>query len=404
LMCVLAVDYANNVQSLDSAYSTIIHFQAPSSSGGGPTFIAGDGTDNNPYQIWTVDDLELARTTGDYSYKLMADIDLTGITFLPLFESGYSKTFDGNNHTISHWSYGDNTKVNGGFFTKLNNGAILKNLTISNSTITAAQIVGMLVGYNNGGNISNCHIINGEINAPTTGYSTGDNVGGMIGVSYGGTITRSSVSASVIARYVVGGLVGSAYGTIITESFTAGTIDAYDSYVGGLVGWYSNYKSSYIANSFAKVNLNSHYSGGCHGGFIGYLDKESSETVIKNSYASSTIISSGGGFAGCMANWSNYSGYSIENSFSSSTSVSSSSGFANNLNNGVLLLNVYFDITASGQSQCYPGDSGGICVGVENNSSYFTQDATMYSPTLYWDFGSIWNTDNITLPTLKNNP
>lgn len=117
LMCILAVDYAGNTQSVDSAYNTVFHFEAPTSSGGGGPFSAGDGSDANPYEIWSAADLEQIRTTGDYSYKLMADIDLTGVTFTPLFDTnGFSKTFDGNNHTISHWVFNDTTKSTAGFF------------------------------------------------------------------------------------------------------------------------------------------------------------------------------------------------------------------------------------------------------------------------------------------------
>lgn len=93
---------------------------------------------------------------------------------------------------------------------------------MSDSSITAKSSLGLLVGNNDGGNISNCHIVTGEINAPTAG-DNGDNVGGMVGISTGGSISRSSVSANITARYVVGGLVGSANGTIITESHTGET-------------------------------------------------------------------------------------------------------------------------------------------------------------------------------------
>ena len=404
LMCILAVDYAGNTQSVYSAYNTVFHFEAPTSSGGGGPFSAGDGSDANPYEIWTAADLEQIRTTGDYSYKLMADIDLTGVTFSPLFETnGFSKTFDGNNHTISHWVFNDTTKSTAGFFSKLNSGANIKNLTLSDSSITAKSSLGLLVGNNDGGNISNCHIVTGEINAPTAG-DNGDNVGGMVGISTGGSISRSSVSANITARYVVGGLVGSANGTIITESHTGGNVQAYNSYVGGLVGWFSNSNSSYIANSFSGSNVDSHSQGGCHGGFIGYLNKQSSTTTISNSYSSANMLSFGGGFAGCVVNYSNYAGYAIANSFSVGQVQSSNSGFANSVDSNILFSNVYFDMTSSGQFTCYPSDPGGSCNGIYGNSNYFLFDLTNHAPTLYWDFGSIWQTDNSSLPTLRNNP
>lgn len=81
------------------------------------------------------------------------------------------------------------------------------------------------------------------------------------------------------------------------------------------MGWFSNSNSSYIANSFSGSNVDSHSQGGCHGGFIGYLNKQSSTTTISNSYSSANMISSGGGFAGCVVNYSNSTGYAVENSF-----------------------------------------------------------------------------------------
>ncbi|MFA5252170.1 MAG: hypothetical protein WC454_06265 [Phycisphaerae bacterium] len=74
---------------------------------------AGSGTSTDPYQIWNAADLNaIGADTAYYSssFRLMADIDLAGITYtdavIPYSDTIFTGVFDGDTHIIqSHNQY-----------------------------------------------------------------------------------------------------------------------------------------------------------------------------------------------------------------------------------------------------------------------------------------------------------
>ena len=72
-------------------------------------FTHGTGTEADPYQVWTAEDLDGVRDYLDAHFIQMADIDLSGYenwepigTYIYGQNLHFNGTYDGNGHTISN--------------------------------------------------------------------------------------------------------------------------------------------------------------------------------------------------------------------------------------------------------------------------------------------------------------
>jgi len=208
-------------------------------------FLIGAGTENEPYLIYTADDLNLVGLFPcdlDKHFKVMADIDMSGFDGKegrPAFniiasdsdtvKSGFQGTpftgvFDGNGHTISHLTIVGDGHV--GLFGRLESGAEVKDLGVVNvNIIGAGTYVGGLVGTNYG-SVTQCY---------TTGTVSGSShVGGMVGQN-GGVIKNSYSLTSANGDNYVGGLAGRSYGRI-TNCYSTGIVVGNDHF-GGLLAY-----------------------------------------------------------------------------------------------------------------------------------------------------------------------
>ena len=141
--------------------------------------LSGSGTETDPYQVSTAEDLALLScytSVLDKYFVVTSDIDASGIEICPIGDLGpFSGVFDGNRHviehlTITHW---ENDYV--GLFGVVHNGMISK-LGVHAADITGNDYVGGLVGCNLGGQIHSCYVT-GKVNGQSyvgglTGYST----------------------------------------------------------------------------------------------------------------------------------------------------------------------------------------------------------------------------------------
>ncbi|MBN2183449.1 MAG: hypothetical protein JW715_16175 [Sedimentisphaerales bacterium] len=173
----------------------------------------GTGESDNPYLIYNAKELNsIGAEPNDWDkhFMLMADIDMSGYTEKDFNVIGYcadldspdnvpfTGTFYGNCHII------ENLTVEGknylGMFSQLGSGAEVRDLGLIDIKISGSgDYIGGLVGYNDGGSISNCY---------TTGAVSGkDFVGGLTGWN-SGQITNCYSTSRVIGNVVVGGLVG----------------------------------------------------------------------------------------------------------------------------------------------------------------------------------------------------
>jgi hypothetical protein len=257
----------------------------------------GDGVPNNPYLIYTADELNAIRLfpcVWDKHFKLMANIDLsqyTGTDFNIIVR--FSGTFDGNGHTISNFNYistdtsyiglfGDvsghiknlglidpnldtEEERNVGLLAGLLDNGAITNCYVEGGSVSGHVFIGGLVGRNNYGTISKCY---------STGRVSGNTcVGGLVGRNNYGIITKcySTASVSSVSEDAIGGLVGhNRFGTI-TNCYATGSVSGDDG-IGGLVG--SNWKAT-ITNCYSIGSVSGDEDVGA---LVGY-DREGSYTM-----------------------------------------------------------------------------------------------------------------------------
>ena len=211
----------------------------------------GTGTEDNPYQISSADDLEefRDRVNGENGKTrnssacaiLKNDIVLNNdvlnsdgslneekaSTFeewtpIGTASNPYTGTFDGTGRTISG-IYINTSEDYQGLFGYIGIGGTVKDLGIEKSRIKGGNNVGGIAGYSIG-SIEDCY--------NTGSVSGGNNVGGIAGYS-SGTIEDCYNTGSVSGGSNVGGIAGTAYSA--KDCHNEGTVSGSDC-VGGILG------------------------------------------------------------------------------------------------------------------------------------------------------------------------
>lgn len=264
-------------------------------------FAAGDGTQDDPFQIETAAQLaHFAKTVNEgeaYLYKyivLTADIDLANKEWTPIgnHSNPFKGNFNGDNHTVTGMQIsGELDRV--GLFgecTKHNVNSAIKNITVKDSVICGINFVGAIVGYAEEINIENCRSIGNTINGKT-------DVGGICGKIGGysvGKVSQCYNSSKVTGRGRVGGIAG--MGGIAENCLNTGEImiinKAYQSAGGGIFGIFDDTTAS--ASITACVNLGKVSGGESFGGIVGRTDSESTGH-ISNCYYNMDAITGGFG-------------------------------------------------------------------------------------------------------------
>ncbi len=198
-------------------------------------FAGGEGSVDNPYVIYTADQLNAVR--GDElasHFVLAADISLVNVSdWEPIGNAGtaFTGTFDGRGYTIS-----DLTTTGFGLFGTVS-GAAIANLNLENVSIShgsgynAASLAGELTSSS----LVNCSVRNASVTAK--GWS-----GGVVGIVSGtSSITRCSFAGSVnVSMDRAGGILGSPLtGGVVTieDCVAAGSVSATSGYAGGIAGY-----------------------------------------------------------------------------------------------------------------------------------------------------------------------
>jgi hypothetical protein len=243
----------------------------------------GTGEPKDPYLIYTAEQLNtigLVPCHGDKHFLLMADIDLSGFTgkssnIIGSYDYPFTGVFDGNNHTISKFSYTTKgTSFIGLFGYVAGENAEIKDLGLIAPNVDAGTgyFVGSLIGRS-GGNITNCYVQDGSVAGERY-------VGGLVGENHG-TITNCYSSGDVSSGdWYVGGLVGdNEFGTI-TNCYSTGSVSGVD-HVGGLVGyngWNGTITHCYTSADVSGVDR--------VGGLVGY----NWHGTISNCYSTGIVL------------------------------------------------------------------------------------------------------------------
>ncbi|MDR4988959.1 MAG: LamG-like jellyroll fold domain-containing protein [Bacteroidales bacterium] len=245
--------------------------------------IDGDGSEENPYQIATWENLKwLSETSGVWDKYFIQTDDITNpdswFNFSRIGNSSipFSGNYNGNDHTISNlrieYNCGTHNSQHVGFFRYTSN-AVITNLGLINVSVRGFREVGGLIGRASGTTVHNCF---------TTGHIKGIDynsyyLGGLIGKAENSTITDSYSSCDVYYGVTgfAGGLIGRNISSTVTNCHATGNINVINHNAGGLIG--HNIGTSVISRSYSTGSV---VATNNSGGLVGW-----NEAVIKKSYS-----------------------------------------------------------------------------------------------------------------------
>ena len=199
-------------------------------------FAGGSGTQNDPWQIATAEQLNLVRKSvyrihENKYYIQTTDLDLgvapwnLGEGWIPIGDenNAFYGNYSGDDHIISNLYINRPNSYNQGLF-GYSSGKI-QNLGLEGANVIGGYLAGALAGYNGlSGTISNCY---------STGSINSDGSGGLAG-SNDGTISNCYSSSNVNGNQCSGGLSGINYGTL-ENCYSRGSVSG-DYSAGGIVG------------------------------------------------------------------------------------------------------------------------------------------------------------------------
>ena len=244
---------------------------------------AGTGTKNDPYNIYNTADLlkmsELLVPGTKIYFRLKADIDMTGIDWVPLnFASPYENLidFDGNGHTISNFT---STFANSPSFFGVLYGSC-HDVTFTNAVIESAVggATGIIASYcgttNMPGEAHRVHV-QGRVTSPG-GNKNG--TGALFGRICGANITACSADVEIESgEDYVGGIFGYDTGaSTVSDCWTKGHVKA-GSKVGGIGGGFIKAESE-MYNCFSLMTVEGSFQ---YAGILGHanLDAKGNNTT-----------------------------------------------------------------------------------------------------------------------------
>ena len=316
-------------------------FAAPAAA-----FSGGSGTQSDPYIVTTPAELQSMQDDLNAHYQLANDIDLSGVTWIPIGSRSapFTGGFDGNGYSILNFQLSTNTDA--GFINVISgSSAYFKNtkfenanLIITTNSVPQYYYSGIICGYlEDGARISTCAIIDSNID--------------------------SSLDLGI--------LVGSInYGSVVTDCFILSSSAKSDCrYIGGISAIvdfpsYNEIRRVYVIDCTIQSDT-------CYriGGIVGYMSSDTRGSVISDSYTSGDIIYSASSVNAYRILGVKANGVGVDNCYSSMK-----------INNN--------DISSS-NADSLDGATSAI------SESLFTN-------TLNWDFSNTWYWDeSANLPKLQ---
>lgn len=333
-------------------------------------FAGGSGTEADPYQIETAEQLaKLAKDvnsgvvgqthSGEY-FKLTEDIDLSAHRWIPIGSGSASKSFhafsgyfDGNDKTITGMYVDESTeKYSAGLFGNVT-GYEIKNLKIKDAYVktesgdgtenagiligSATQGYGMttsvkdcsvsgivesgsartggLAGYNSYGTYENC---TADVKVKGAGKA-----GGFVGEDFSGTYKNCTAEGNVGGSWSVGGFAGVLFSESKADHCAAqGKVTASDWNAGGFAGYVQDGVT--ISNCVAAGDVESTVDvlEPKVGGFAGTVDARTADgkckaNTVSNSHAAGKVTRpsndiKAGGFAGALVETNNFASCSFD--------------------------------------------------------------------------------------------
>lgn len=229
---------------------------------------SGDGTEESPYLIQTVEELFDISNDTEAHYKLMNDLDLESVIRYDSISS-FSGTLDGNGYTIK------NLKMSGiygaGLFSSLD-GATIMNLSFENAIVDSMKgAAGVISSYVSNSTIINCSAVGGSVYGLTGS-------GGLFGKVYSSTLTRCYTNNNAnSSSSFAGGLAIIINNSEVTECYVEGDVFGV-TFAGGMAAEGS---STIFKNCYVSAKLDALIYG--YGDLTGYIASGSNIT-IENCY------------------------------------------------------------------------------------------------------------------------
>lgn len=223
------------------------------------------------YKGYSLNDFGEKQKDGTMLYRLLADIDFSGINISKLLPIGYyngpsvifSDIFDGQGFTIYNLTLPDksiNNKVDknySGLFGHIGPNGIVKNLHIVKANTvksTTCTYIGGIAAKNEG-IIQNCSVENSKLHySNSSSTETGIRIGGICASMSNGYIINCHTTCDTIMSSnsgAVGGIIGDSYGNIL-NSYTYNNIFSVPdgAYAGGIIGSVSITNVLNLANCY----------------------------------------------------------------------------------------------------------------------------------------------------------
>lgn len=239
-------------------------------------FTQGNGTNEDPYKIYTSYQLEQVRFYPDSSFMLCSDIAYND-EWEPIGDYNNPSTqfkgiFDGNGHSITGLRIEGEDGV--GLFSCLY-GGIIKNLSVE-AQVVGESFVGIIAGVNESGTIEECQVT-GSVKASENA------AGGIVGKNNGRVKNSLSLAYIVNSTAYSGGVAGTNYFEIL--NCFSGVSSVYsDMYASGISGANISgvIKNCVAANGEATDTLTQN---------SGRITTNRENGVTKNNYAYENMVS-----------------------------------------------------------------------------------------------------------------
>ena len=268
------------------------------------TSFKGSGTEEDPYQLSTLDDMILlsdmvnnASETvlgyiGNYTvysayegqyFKVMNDIDMGNYKFDPIGHDLYHRfagTFDGGGHTLSNLTIDGGSQYYSALFGVTTDKSSFKNIVFDNPNVKATSKYTAVLA-------SSCYgpVDNVTVNNPTVKNESGYVAAGVVGIALAPVTNCRVYGGTVGGAGYVGGIAGEAQSTLSNCGVEDATITGWGESlpVGGVVG---NFVYGDANNLWFKGDVT--YSNGLNmtlGGIAGMVGGAN----ISNSFAVGTV-------------------------------------------------------------------------------------------------------------------
>ena len=223
---------------------------------------------------------------------------------------GFRGIFDGNGHKVSGIYVPEKKYRRSGFFSVLNGGAVVKNLTIENALIQGDMSTYFAPGgmeiYAETGGIAGIFDGDSIVNCEFHGTVIDSLAGGLVGKArrtcisgcgykypetpkgHAGVIANSRNYGNVKGLYVGGGLVGTAYSVDIIASENFGNVTG--AYCGGISGFVENFETT-IDGCINHATIATTDSNGTSGGIVSEITSSNHPVVIRNTVNDGNVYS-----------------------------------------------------------------------------------------------------------------